>query len=1061
MKIMAKRLLAQLGVAGLVLAGTFHPQPAHAQLTRGALSGTVVDTTGAAVPGAAVTARNVATNIARNAVTDGNGFYRIPALEPGQYSVAVEMPGFARVENRDIQVRTTQEVTFDVAVKVSTMTETVDVTAEVGAVLLNKSNPTIGMTATSRQAVDLPLSAGRTVTNLALLSPNVSYSVNSGSDALGATNISANGQRSRNNNFTIDGSDNNDISVTLQTTPVFPEAVAEFQVQTNAYNAEFGRNSGAQLNIITRSGANAFHGDLFEYYRGSDLAAMDNLEKASGRTDPARFNRNQAGFTLGGPIRRDKTFFFVLGQVDRTRSSGALGATISLPTQAGFASLASVPLAAGQPQASRQAVLSNLQFLNDVYGRGLVFRNVRTTLVNGVPVEIGTVNVPRSQPNNAYNILARLDHRFGEKDSATARLVYNDAVTENFTSNTNFGALFAAQQATKDLNLAVSETHIFSGTFLNEARFSWIRRNLQFPENDPNSPTATITGFFTIGGASNFPQGRVQNSFQFSDVATLHRGKHAIKFGADIRRIVLDNEAAFDSKGSFTFSNFQDYLNNTAAVFQQALQTSSFTARQWQTFWFAQDDFRVTPELTLNLGLRYEISGAPLGFFGATDPESLGAGVPGPVKRDTDNIAPRVGFNWSPRSSNKLIGDGRTVFRGGYGRSFDVLFYNILTVNGSNYPRVVVGRQDIVRDVYPNLIPVSGAARFDPLALYVNTPEDAQNPESDVFSLSMQREIGRDFVAEIGYSGSRNRYGVSQGQANPAILTPAQAATVASTLNQASIPNAQLRRVSPQFGSRLLIDTIAKSSYDALFASVNKRMSHGIQVGAAYTLSRLMSDGDESLGVAGITASSPQVPQDYFDLDVEWSRSAFDRPHRLVVNYIWEIPFLKNSSNGFLRTVVGGWQVSGVTQMQAGRPFTILTGVDSNGNGGTGDRPNFNGGCELTVDPDTGDLRTFQDPGCFTVPRGTNGLPIANSLANGNLGRNTYRGPGFWNTDLSLSKRFRFGGDHVLMVRADALNVFNHDNVGNPISNMSSVSFGQNLNNWGNRSITLGAKYSF
>lgn len=325
----------------------------------------------------------------------------------------------------------------------------------------------------------------------------------------------------------------------------------------------------------------------------------------------------------------------------------------------------------------------------------------------------------------------------------------------------------------------------------------------------------------------------------------------------------------------------------------------------------------------------------------------------------------------------------------------------------------------------------------------------------------MQRELGRDYVFEVGYSGSRNRHGVSQGQGNPAVLTADQAALVASTRNTAAIPATQLRRLNPAAGPRVLIDTIAKSSYDALFASVNKRMSHGIQLGAAYTFSRLMSDGDESLGVAGITASSPQIPQDYLDLDVEWSRSAFDRPHRLVVNYIWEIPFLKNSDNGFLRNVVGGWQISGVTQGQAGRPFTIVTGVDSNGNGGGGDRPNFNGGCDLTVDPDTGDLRTFKDPGCFTVPRGTNGLPIANSLGNGSLGRNTFRGPGFWNTDLSLSKRFRLGGDHVLLLRADALNVFNHDNVGNPISNMSSVSYGLNLNNWGNRSITLGAKYSF
>ena len=247
-----------LGVAVLAIAALASP-PALAQLTRGTVSGTVVDGTEAAVPGATVTVRNVATNITRTTVTNTDGFYRVPALDPGVYAVSVDMPGFARVENRNIEVRTAQEVTFDVAMKVSTLTETVDVTAEPGAVLLNKSNPTVGITATGRQAVDLPLSAGRQVLNLALLSPNVSHSVAQGGTTnqnVGQSNISANGQSSRNNNFMIDGTDNNDVSVTLATTPVVPEAVAEFQVQTNAYNAEFGRNSGAQLNIITKSGTN-------------------------------------------------------------------------------------------------------------------------------------------------------------------------------------------------------------------------------------------------------------------------------------------------------------------------------------------------------------------------------------------------------------------------------------------------------------------------------------------------------------------------------------------------------------------------------------------------------------------------------------------------------------------------------------------------------------------------------------------------------------------------------------------------------------------------------------
>lgn len=1052
---MAKRLIAAPGLcSALALAFLVQPQPAHAQLTRGVISGTVTDTSGAAVPGATARVRNLDTNIVRAAITNTSGFYRIPALEPGRYSVLIEMPGFSSAENKDIRVQTSQEVTFDVGIKVSTVTETVDVTSESAAVLLNKSNPTIGYTATARQAVDLPLSAARDVNNLALLSPNTFQ-------APGSTGISANGNRARNNNFTIDGSDNNDISVTLSTTPVIPEAVAEFQNQTNAYNAEFGRNSGAQLNVITRSGTNQFHGDVFEYYRGSTLNSRDNLEKAAGRTDPTRENRNQAGFALGGPIVGDKTFFFVLGQIDRTRAGGTQGATITLPTQTGFAALQGVPLRDGQSAASRQAVLNNLGFLTDVYSQNLLFRNVRTTLVNGVPIEIGQINVPRSQPDDRVNVVARVDHRLSAKDSATARFIYNRRDVQNFVSNTNFGALFAGAQNTNDSNLALSETHIFSGDTLNEARFSYIRRNLQFPENDPDSPSATITGFFTVGGASNFPQGRIQNSFQLSDVLTFHRGRHAFKVGTDIRRIVLDNQAAFDSKGTFTFSNFQDYMNNTAARFAQALQTSSFTARQWQTFWFAQDDFRVTPDLTVNLGLRYELSSVPLGFFGAEDPASLGALVPPPVQRDSNNIAPRLGFNWSPKSDGGLLGNSQTVIRGGYGRSFDVLFYNILTVNASNYPRVVVGEQFIVRDVYPNLAPVSGAAVFDPLATYVNTPEDAQNPEVDFYSLSAQREFGRDFVVEIGYTGNRGRHGINQLQANPSVLTPAQAALVASTGSVNAIPGTQARRENPAVGSRVLIATTAKSSYNAGFVSVNKRMSHGIQFGASYTRSRLMSDNDESLGVADIVNGSPQVPQDYRNIDAEWSLSAFDRTHRFVVNYIWEVPLFNNSRNGVLRSVLGGWQIAGVTQAQSGQPFTIFTGVDSNGNGTAGgDRPNLVPGCSPLSDPDSGDFKTFLPNDCFAVPRGTNGLPLANSLGNGNLPRNTFRSAAFWNTDLSLSKKFRISDDTVTL-RADFLNVFNQDEYGLPVANMSSVTFGQNIRDWGQRSITLGLKYSF
>jgi hypothetical protein len=397
------------------------------------------------------------------------------------------------------------------------------------------------------------------------------------------------------------------------------------------------------------------------------------------------------------------------------------------------------------------------------------------------------------------------------------------------------------------------------------------------------------------------------------------------------------------------------------------------------------------------------------------------------------------------------------------------LFYNILVVNAGNFPFTTVSSQTNVIDVFPNLAPVT-APTFNPLSQFVNSPENIKNPESYLYSLSMQREIGRRFVFEVGYTGSRSINQINQLQANPAILTEAQRQTVISTGNANSIPSAQNRRIQPQFGSRVIIGGSAQATYNAGYVTVKKRFANNFSFDIAYTFSKLLSDNDESLGIAAITTGSPQVPQDFLNVRADKSLSAFDRRHRFVTNYVYEVPlpgFLKG--NAFTNFLLGGFQISGITQYQSGQPFTILTGVDSNGNGtAAGDRPNFNPNGSFQPDPVTGNLRTFTSPlvgGRFIVPLGTNGLPLANSLGNGNLGKNTFRAPGFWNTDLTVLKRFRlpWGGEerHSLIVRADFLNAFNQDNYGIPVNNMNSLDFGKNTNNFGNRSITLSGKYQF
>jgi Carboxypeptidase regulatory-like domain/TonB dependent receptor len=1040
---------------------------AAAQMTRGAISGTVRDQTGGAVPGVTVTATNTDTGATRSAVTDGIGFYRLPALEPGTYQLRADLSGFTPFST-SVKVNADTDVKLDVGLKLATVGETVTVEGAVTTIELNRTSPTVGTTSTARQVVELPLSADRNVNNLIATSPNVNRVTGQGTFA-------ANGQRSRNNNYMIDGSDNNDISVTIATTQVVPESVAEFQVQTNAYSVEFGRNSGAQVNVITKSGSNTFRGEVWDYYRNDELGtALTNLQKASGitRDTMSPFTRHQLGATIGGPIIKDKTFFFALYQYDAQRPEGTLGTTTRFPTQAGFAALSAIPLRAGQSQASRQAVLDKLGFLRNVYATNPVFRNLSNVLVNGVAIETGQANISIVDPSTYHTFNGRLDHRFTDNDTVTVRYYYNKRKDENAISYCNFGDVFCGSQDLKDTNLAASYTRVFGSSVVNEARASWVQRDLDFPENDAVTPTTTITGLFQIGGSSNFPQSRITDAYQFNNTTTWTTGRHTLKFGADIRYNKAINNSDFNSKGTYTFNNLQDYMNSTAFQLTQALQTSSWDATQWQNAFYIQDNFRVTPDLTLNLGVRYEISDVPLGLFGATDPESLAVGVPAPPEKDTNNFAPRVGFNWSPTTGSGILGDGKTVFRGGFGMGYDVLFYNLLTVNGSNYPRIATATLSNVTDVYPALLPAGGSPVFSPLNGYTNSDVNTVNPDSKFWSFSIGREVGQ-FVMEVGYTGSQTGHGINQIHANPGVLTPAQAALVAATQNQASIPTLQQRRVNPAWGVRTLIpaytgpagnDVEATSKYHGGYISVNKRMANGLQFGASYTRSQFKSNNDGSLGEAGTDGSS-QRPQSMFDYEAEWSLSQFDVPNRFVVNYLYEIPSPKS---GVLKQILGGWQISGITAFQSGRPFTIGTGVDTNGDGTTGsDRPNQNGSCGVTWDDDH---KNFTNNGCYTVPLGTNNLPLANSLGNGSAGRNTERFNGFWNTDLSIMKRFFLLGERQLVVRADAFNAFNQDNYGastnlsTAMANLSSASFGQNPGGaaptgWGRRIVTVSAKF--
>ncbi len=955
----------------------------------------------------------------------------------------------------------------------ATTVEVVDIPA---GVELSKTTATLERKIDQTFVANIALTGNtRDVNTLALLAPTATR-------APGSTGIAANGQRARNNNFLLDGVDNNDLSVTLSSNRIIPEAVSEFQTVVQAYSAEFGRNSGAQLQAITRSGTNSLHGEVFDYYRANWMEPVNLLNKRQGITSTPRFVQNQAGADIGGPIIKNRTFFFSLLESNRRRDApdARNAASATIPTAEGLQALASVPLGDGQTADSRKRALDALGFLKDVQGQVKSYSNLRNVKVNAADIQVGTINLPLANPHDFWYLTERVDHRLTDADSLTYRLQIDKRNQPDVTSNLQFGNRFSAAQTIMGQNHALSHSRTFGPRFINEFRFAFIRRVLDFPENDTTTPSSAITGMFTIGGLTNYPQGRTQNTFQWQNVSTFIASRHSFKFGVDLRRNRLFNLAAFDSKGSFTFDSLQDFMNSKPALFRQAINTASFDARQTNQNYFFQDDYRPTKDLTLNFGVRYETAGVPFGFFGAYDAESLAVGVPAPVKRDNNNWAPRFGIAWSPSPADgwlrDLFGDGQTVFRGGYGLAYDVLFYNILTVNASNYPRVVVNELDraVLANVWPALLPPSGTVKpkFDPLATYVNSPTDTQNPTTHFYSFSIQRQFAKTYVAEVAYVGSRSYHGIRQGATNPGMLTQEQAAQVRATQNASSIPGLTARRLNPAWGNRVSIEATALANYNAMYVKFDKRLSRGLSVGGNYTWSANLSDNDESLGVAAITNSSPQIPQDFFNNRNEWSRSAFDVPHRFSLYYSYEVPWFEAPAlnSAVMKHVFRGWSLNGFTEFQSGQPFTIRTGVDTAGTGTAGPhRPTYNPSGTLAIDPVSKDWRTFTTPidgtGIVTTYLAKNGLPLANSQAfpvpAGNLGRNTFRGPGtvLWNATLQktidLTERWK------VQVRSDFVNTFNHRNFGNPVATMSSPIFGQNTTDPGNRTMLLSAKVRF
>lgn len=1034
-----------------------------AQLTRSQFSGTLEDDTGAAIIGVRVTASNQATGIRWETETNEAGTYRLVAVEQGSYNIEYRRAGLETINLRDVTVAANQEVILNQVLRPAAELSELTVVASAAQVQLARASATLDRHVTQQVVDGLSVTpAGQifSVWNFALLAPTAVRV----SNAAAPRTISVNGQRSASLNFTLDGIDNNEFFSGIPANYPIREELSEVQVQTAAYSAEFGRNS-SQLSLISRSGTNNWHGEIFDYHAANWLQAVTLQDKRAGLKSP-RFVSNRAGLIIGGPIRTNRTFFFGHGSTYPRRFglSARTATPIIIPTPRGFAALSSIPLGSGQTAQSRQLALDVIGFFPELYARAPSFQDVRPVNVNGIPIEVGTARITYPNPSNSWAASFRIDHQLTSQDTLTFRIAEAAAHEPNANvvfSNAGFGTRFISSSDFRSRSHGLSYTRLISSRLTNEMRVGYNSFRQDYL-NRTEEPATVVTQFFALGPSERTPNKTGSSTLQLQNVLSWLSGRHGIKFGADIRVLKFTAELAEAERGLWRFANLADFLNGQPQQLQLLFGNPVYDGRMPVQYYFVQDDWRATPELTLTFGLRYESVPVPLGYLGASSPEVASAGVPLPVRSDRNDWGPRFGFAWSPSAKDGLVaslfGAGGSVVRGGFGIAYNPLFIHLQDVR-NNYPRAQFLRvfaPDAIA-LYPRIPATPGTtAAFNPGVDFTNLPSDSQNPTTNFYSLSVQRGLGSNHILEIGYSGSRNYHLPSRTQTNQAILTTMQATQVIASGNPNAIPSVPQRRLHPEWGSRIVIEPAANAIYNAGFVRLDRTFSRGWLGGIAYTWSSNFSDNDGG------------DPQNYSDRKLDYARSVLDRPHRLVVNSLYQTPALIGRSR-IVREIFGTWQISGLYEWQSGEPFNITTGVDSTGAGlatAFAARPDYNAAGRILLDPVTNDWRTFRTPAdstsIFVVPRNANGALLTNSMpAGGTLGRNAFRGPSFINCNLTAGKTFSLAESWRLELRGESTNVFNHRNFGPPVAVMNAVNFGSNISDPGVRTIQLLAKLRF
>jgi Carboxypeptidase regulatory-like domain/TonB dependent receptor-like, beta-barrel len=1009
---MQRRLLrSRQPLASAVLAMVFSLVGTSALLAQSTalLRGAITDEQGSIVPGAMVAVRNEATGEERATASDKVGAYLVASLPPGVYRIEVKAQGFKARVIKELRLEVAQTTIQDVRLAVGDLSEEIAILAE--APVIASSTTSVGQVISERTVQEIPLN-GRHFVDLGLLIPgSVAPQQNGFLTAplrgQGSFAFNTAGNREDTVNFMINGVNLNDQVQNQITFQPSINTVSEFKVDNSTLSAEYGRSSGAVVNIATRSGSNKLRGEAFEFFRHQSLDARNFFNTDSQKQSP--FKRNQFGANLGGPIVKNQTFFFLTYEGLRQRQALDFNSGVLSEAQR-----------AGVTDPVAKSLLALIPSPN-------------TTTSTGAARFLGT----GSADVNIDQWTGDLSHQLGQSDRLHAYYAFqkDQRVEPNLQGNTipGFGDTRSSHRQIGTLNY----THMFGSSLVNEARLGFNRINITFAPNVTDNPqdlginngitTAVVLPQITIqgpglnfGGPANFPQGRTDTTLVVSDTLSYQRGRHALKFGGEYRS--FHNINFQTNGGTFVYPSVADFQKGRGTQFTVTLGDIDSDVTQKAVGFFVQDNFKMKSNLTLELGFRYDLVASPTeadNRFVYFDPatvslQRVGQGTRDKIYDNKGNYEPRVGIVWDP------FNDGRTSVRAAYALLSDQPVTNVVTPTAGNPPLVTplsfTGAAGSIR--LDNALSVAQAAGLAPQSV----DGAFQNPRIQTWNLNVQREIFKNLGLLVGYFGSKGDHLRISRNVNQFVsgVRPYPRLSASSPILPGSL-----------VGNITEITSLGYSRYNALWVSLNQRMSHGLQFNASYTLSS--SKDTNSLNSQGV------VVQNSFDIASDYAASDYDARHRYVLSALWELPFKGNR-------LVEGWQVSVITQGQSGNPINVLTNI-ANLTGNANVRPDLVGTIDVLGKPDQWYSTAVCDPriagSCTSASVFALPVSATGALHFGNLPRNAIIGPTFFNTDLSLVKKTKVGGA-TLEFRAEAFNVFNHPNFGQPgrIATVGSTSFG-------------------